>query len=97
MDAQISHHIKGDVTWALGPKAKHEIIRGQWGRELKGISLQELLKLFKKPFCQRKMYFTAEHNSLISSKKTTRHLMNTGKYLWLSEESANSTKSHQKE
>ena len=26
MDAQITH-IKGDGIWALGPKAKHEILR----------------------------------------------------------------------
>ena len=44
LDTRISHHIKGDVTWALGPKAKHEIMRGQWGRELKDINLQVLLQ-----------------------------------------------------
>ena len=40
LDAQITH-IKGDVIWALGTKAKHEIMRGQWGKEMKDISLQE--------------------------------------------------------
>ena len=50
MDQHTVFHIKGDVIWALGPKAKHEIFRGQWGRELKDVGLQELLKLFKKPF-----------------------------------------------
>ena len=34
----------------LGPKAKHEIMRGQWGRELEDVNLSELLKLFKKTF-----------------------------------------------
>ena len=29
LDAKLPHHIKGDVIWALGPKAKHEIMRGQ--------------------------------------------------------------------
>ena len=29
LEAQLSHHIKGDIIWALGPKAKHEIMRGQ--------------------------------------------------------------------
>ena len=29
LEAQISHHIMGDVIWALGQKAKHEIMRGQ--------------------------------------------------------------------
>ena len=47
---QTVYHIKGDVIWALGPKAKHEIMRGQWGRELKDVDLSELLKLFKKTF-----------------------------------------------
>ena len=68
LDAQISHHIKGDVIWALGPKAKHEIMRGQLGRELKDINLL----------------------SYVSSKKTMRHLMNTGKISWISKGSVNS-------
>ena len=50
MDAHTIYHLKGDVIWALGPKAKHEIMRGQWGRELKDVNNQELLKLFKKTF-----------------------------------------------
>ena len=37
MDPHTVYHIKGDVVWALGPKAKHEIMRGQWGRELKDL------------------------------------------------------------
>ena len=45
-----AYHIKSDVIWALGPKAKHEIMRGQWCRELKDVNLLELLKLFKKTF-----------------------------------------------
>ena len=32
LDAHTVHHIKGDVIWALGSKAKHEIMRGQWVR-----------------------------------------------------------------
>ena len=27
MDPHTTYHIKGDVIWALGPKAKHEIIK----------------------------------------------------------------------
>ena len=50
IDPNTVYHIKGDVIWALGPKAKHEIMRGQWGRELKDVDLSELLKLFKKTF-----------------------------------------------
>ena len=57
MDPHTTYHIKGDVIWALGPKAKHEIMRGQWGKELKDISLQELLKLFKKTFLPTRNVF----------------------------------------
>ena len=41
MDAHTIYHLKGDVIWDLGPKAKHEIMRGQWGRELKDGNIQE--------------------------------------------------------
>ena len=57
MDPLTTYYVKGDVIWALGPKAKHEIIRGQWGKELKNISLQELLKLFKKTFSATRNVF----------------------------------------
>ena len=57
MDAYTIYHIKGDVIWALGQKAKHEIMRGQWGRELKDVSKQELLKLFKKTFVPARNVF----------------------------------------
>ena len=50
MDQHTAYHIEGDVIWALGPKAKHKIMRGQWGRELKDVNLSELLTLFKKTF-----------------------------------------------
>ena len=29
MDHHTAYHIKGDVIWALGPEAKHVIMRGQ--------------------------------------------------------------------
>ena len=57
MDPHTTYHIKGDAIWALGPKAKHEILRGQWGKELKYISLQELLRLFKKTFLPTRNVF----------------------------------------
>ena len=57
MDPHIIYDIKGDVVWALGPKTKYEIMRGQWGKELKDISLQELLKLFKKTFLPTRNVF----------------------------------------
>ena len=50
MEPHTVYHIKGGVIWTLGPKAKHEIMRGQWGRELKDVNLPELLTLFKKTF-----------------------------------------------
>ena len=57
IDPHTTYHIKGDVIWALGPKAKHKIMRGQWRKELKDISLQELLKLFKKTFLPARNIF----------------------------------------
>ena len=57
LDAQITHHIKGNVIWALGPKAKYAMMRGQWGKELKDISLKELLQLFKKTFLPTRNVF----------------------------------------
>ena len=57
MDQHTAYHIKGDVIWALGPKAKHEIMRGQWGRELKDVKLPELLILFKKTFLPARNVF----------------------------------------
>ena len=52
---RVSH--QGDVIWALGSKAKHEIMRGQWGRELKDVDLSELLRLFKKTFIPARNVF----------------------------------------
>ena len=57
MDPHTVYHIKGDVIWALGPKARHEIMRGQWGKELKDIDLPEMLKLFKKTFIPARNVF----------------------------------------
>ena len=57
MDPHTVYHIKGDVIWALGPKAKHEIMRGQWGRQLKEVNLPELLTLFKKTFLPARNVF----------------------------------------
>ena len=57
MDPHTVYHIKGDVIWALGPKAEHEIMGGQWGRELKDVKLPELLTLFKKTFLSARNVF----------------------------------------
>ena len=56
-DQHTAYHIKGYVIWALGPKAKHEIMRGQWGHELKDVNLPELLTLFKKTFLPVRIVF----------------------------------------
>ena len=57
MDDHKIYHIKGDVIRALGPKAKHEIIRGQWGRELKDVNIREILKQSKKTFMPARSVF----------------------------------------
>ena len=49
-DVQIQSKIKADLSWSLGPKAKFEIMRGQWGREFKDLTLEETITLFKKIF-----------------------------------------------
>ena len=49
-DVQIQAKIKADLSWSLGPKAKFEIMRGQWGREFKDLTLEEIVTLFKKIF-----------------------------------------------
>ena len=59
LDAHTAYHIKEDVTWALSPEAKQEIMRGHWERELKDGNLSKLLKLFKKLLCPPEMYSTA--------------------------------------
>ena len=50
-------HIKGDVIWALDQKTKLDIMIGQWRQKLQDISLQELLKLFKKTFLPTRNVF----------------------------------------
>ena len=57
MGAHTAYHIIGDVIWALGAKAKHEIMRGQWGRELKDVNLPEMLNMFKKTFMPARNVF----------------------------------------
>ena len=81
LNAPTTHQIKGDVIAALGPKWKHERMRGPCGKELKDISLQQLLKLFKRTFLPPKTYFTVEPSSSISDKKITNHWTRIGKKL----------------
>ena len=63
MDPHTTYHIRGDIIYALVPKAKHEIMRGQWRKELRDISLQELLKLFKKTFLPPRHVFHSRAQS----------------------------------
>ena len=49
--------IKGDITWTLGPKAKHNLMRGQWGREFRDISHDKIIVLFKKTFVPARNVF----------------------------------------
>ena len=57
LDTHKTRRIRGDVIWDLGPKAKHELMRGQWGEGLEDIGLQELLKLFKTTFLSTRNVF----------------------------------------
>ena len=57
MDPHTVYHIKSDVIWALGTKAKHEIMSGQWVQELKDANLSDLLTLFKKAFLPSRNVF----------------------------------------
>ena len=50
---------QGRCYLALGLKAKHEIMRGRWGRELKDVDLPEVLKLFKKTFIPARNVFVS--------------------------------------
>ena len=40
--------MKIDTVWAPGPKAKHEIGRGQRGKELHDIPVDQLLEVLEK-------------------------------------------------
>ena len=82
MNAHTIYHLKGDVIWALGPKAKHEIMRGQWGRELKDVNIQELLKVFKKTFMPARNVFHIRAQFFNVNRKTVGHLMTIGKDWW---------------
>ena len=48
MGAHTIYHLEGDVIWALGPISKYEIMRGQWGRELKDVNIQEFIQVIQK-------------------------------------------------
>ena len=78
LDAHTIYHINDDFFWALGPKAKHEVTRGQWGRELKDVNLQELKKMFQKTFIPTRNVFHSRAHFFIVKQKKTKHWTNTG-------------------
>ena len=96
MDPHTVHHIKGDVIWALGPKAKHEFMRSQWGRELKDVNLPDLLTLFKKTFLPVRNVFHSRAQFLNMKQDDNKRWTNNGKDWWLSRENAIPTKSQRK-
>ena len=57
LNAHARYHIKSDAFRALGPKAKNEIMRGQWDRELKDVKLLKLLKQFEETFLPTRNVF----------------------------------------
>ena len=98
MDPHTVFHTKGDVIWALAPKAKNEIMRGQWGRELKDVDLQELLELFKKPFTParnvfhcRAQFFNIKQEEWKLEMTGGKTWMNTGNDWWILRENVNLT------
>ena len=48
---------KTDTVWTLGLKAKHEIRKHQWGRELKDVTLEQLIIFLKIIFVSTKYAF----------------------------------------
>ena len=78
MDPHTVYHIKS-VIWALGPKAKHEIMRGQWGRELKDVQLPEVLTLFKKTFLPVRNVFHSRAQFFNMKQEDSKHWTNIGK------------------
>ena len=95
MDPHTVYHIKGDVIWALGPKAKHEIMRAQWGRGLKDVDLSELLKLFKKTCIPERNVFNSRaqfFNIRQEDNETLDEYWKRNEF----ERNANSIESHQK-
>ena len=96
MDPHTVYHIKGDVIWALDPKAKHEIMRGQWGRELKDVDLSELLKLFKKTFIPARSVFHSRAQFFNIKQEDNETLDEYCKRLVTSKENANLAELHQK-
>ena len=96
MDLHTVYHIKGDVIWALGPKAKHEIMRGQWGRELKDVDLSEFLKLFKKTFIPARNVFHSRAQFPNIKQEDNEALDEYWKRVVDIEKNANSAELHQK-
>ena len=95
MDPHTVYYIKGDVIWALGPKAKHEFMRGQWGSERKDADLSELLKLFKKTFIPARKVFHSRAQFFNIRQEDNETLDEYWKRLVDIEKKANLIESHQ--
>ena len=80
-DLHTLYHIKGDVIWALGPNAKHEIMRSQWGRVLKDFDLPELLKLFLTTFIPARNVFNSRAQFFIIKQEDNETLVEYWKRL----------------
>ena len=78
MDQHTTFQIKGEIIWTLGPKAKNEFMGGQWGRELKDVGLQALLKLFKKTSILARNVFHSRAQFFNIKQDTTRLWKNIG-------------------
>ena len=90
MDLHTVYHIKGDVIWAVWAKAKYEIMRGQWARELKDVDLQELLKLFKKTFIPARDVFHSRSQFFNINQEDNETLDEYWKGWWILKENASS-------
>ena len=90
MDTHTVYRIKGNVIWALGPKAKHEVTRGQWGGEIKDVNLPDLLTLLKKTLLPVRNVFhsRAQFFNMKQDRMTTKHWTNIGNDWWTSRENA---------
>ena len=71
-------------------------MRGQWGNELRDISLQELLHMFKKTFSPKRNVFYSRAQFFNDKQEVNETLDEIWKSLWISQESANITESHEK-
>ena len=71
LDAHTMFYIKGYGIWALGSKAKHETMRGQWGRELKDVKPARVFEIIQKNIPTKKKCIP-QQSSIFQSKRRRR-------------------------